>query len=332
MESIDDATLLHIIYAAVLFPFGAAMGSFLNVVAYRVPMEMSVVSPPSACPKCGHAIAAVDNIPLLGWLVLGGKCRNCRQPISVRYPLVELATGLLWALVGWRLAGLTYGYYANVFTGLLELAFVSAMVVTFLIDIDYLIILDEISLGGLAVALIASALLPSLHYADVDAVFVARYPVFDHILGDASPWLRGLAVSLTGMAAGLAFSLFIYYAGTWAFRKQIEAAKEEDPDVDSALGLGDVKLMAFYGAFFGWTSILFIFIAGSVLASLIGTVLKIVSGDPGGKKGLAGLGNRWRSSGSVLPFGPFLVAGSLLFLFLGDPILAEFKNLFTITR
>ena len=84
--------------------FGALIGSFLNVVVHRVPARRSVVSPPSACGACGHAIRPYDNIPIVSWLVLRGRCRDCRAPISPRYPLVELATALVFAIVAWVFA------------------------------------------------------------------------------------------------------------------------------------------------------------------------------------------------------------------------------------
>ena len=321
MDHLQNAVLLHWLYAGVLFVMGLAMGSFLNVVAYRAPLEISLLEPPSSCPACGKKIWARDNLPLLGWLRLGGKCRFCRAPISVRYPLVELAAGVLWAAVGWRAAGLQYGYWANVFIGLLELAFVSAMLVTFLVDMDFLIILDEISLGGTAVALIASALLPALHRAETPDAFAAFHPLLADWLDGSPAWVCGLAASLIGLAAGLAFSLLIYHLGNFFFKKQIQAAQQVDPDIDSALGLGDVKLMALFGAFLGWRSVFFIFLAGSIIGAVVGSAMKLASGDPEGKKGLAGLGARWRNGDSVLPFGPFLVLGALLYLFAGEPIL-----------
>lgn len=321
MESLDNLTILQLTYACVLFVFGLAMGSFLNVVAYRTPMGISIITPPSSCPRCAARIAAQDNLPLIGWLVLGGRCRNCKEPISVRYPLVELATGLLWAAAGWHIARFDYGYYQNVFMGLLALGFVSAMVVTFLVDMDFRIILDEISLGGLAAALAASALLPALHPpGDMELILDFR-PSLWALYAAQQPWLRGLIASLFGMLLGLAVSLFIYFAGNVMFREQIEAARAEDPEVDSALGLGDVKLMAFFGAFLGWQAVLFIFITASVLGSVIGTFMKILSGDSGGARWFRGLANRWRSGDSVLPFGPFLVVGALLYFFMGKDII-----------
>lgn len=97
---------------------GLVVGSFLNVVVYRIPAGLSVVNPPSACPKCGMAIKPYDNLPVLSWLVLRGRCRSCRNPISARYPLVEAATGGLFlavfALVGLRWTAIAYVWFAAV--------------------------------------------------------------------------------------------------------------------------------------------------------------------------------------------------------------------------
>ncbi len=103
-----DPQILAIAMPITLFLIGACIGSFLNVVVYRLPLGLSLVTPPSACPKCNHKLAAYDNVPILGWIWLGGKCRYCREPISVRYPLVELATAVLF--VGYYLLVFQYGY------------------------------------------------------------------------------------------------------------------------------------------------------------------------------------------------------------------------------
>ena len=97
--------------AVFVFAIGACVGSFLNVVVYRLPIGRSLITPPSACPKCGHKLAAWDNIPVLGWLLLRGKCRYCHEPISPRYPLVELVTGLLFVGHYWMLFHLGWGPY-----------------------------------------------------------------------------------------------------------------------------------------------------------------------------------------------------------------------------
>ncbi len=144
--------------------FGLIVGSFLNVCIYRLPREISIVSPPSACPVCNTAIKPWDNIPLISYLLLMGKCRNCGEKISIRYPIVELLNGLLYFLVvyffgfGWQLIPL--------------FAFVSAMIVITFIDIDFQIIPDVITIPGIAVGVISSTLFISdplfnLHESDM---------------------------------------------------------------------------------------------------------------------------------------------------------------------
>src|SRR6059058_5090993 len=93
---------VHVIYIAEFFVFGLVFGSFLNVCIYRLPRGMSVVHPRSACPKCGSPVASYDNIPVLSWMILRGKCRNCKTPISPRYWIVELLTGLLFVASFWK--------------------------------------------------------------------------------------------------------------------------------------------------------------------------------------------------------------------------------------
>src|SRR6185295_10763131 len=88
----------HIVYILFVFALGACVGSFLNVVVWRLPRGESLVSPPSHCPKCGKNLKWYDNLPIVGWIKLGGKCRFCREPISMRYPLIELITALIFVL------------------------------------------------------------------------------------------------------------------------------------------------------------------------------------------------------------------------------------------
>ncbi len=133
---------------AVAGVLGLIVGSFLNVVIHRLPNEKSVVSPPSSCPSCGMRIAARDNVPVVSWILLRGRCRNCRAPISLRYPAVELANGALWVLV--LRAAPSWGDAA---TG----AFLaSACLALFAIDLDHWILPDAITLPGIAVGLALS--------------------------------------------------------------------------------------------------------------------------------------------------------------------------------
>ena len=132
----------------IAFVFGTAIGSFLNVCIARIPSGESVVHPPSRCPKCGAAIRMYDNVPLLGYLWLIGRCRDCKAPISLRYPLIEALTGFLFALLAYRF---------DVSPALIAYAaFVSALIVVSFIDLDHQIIPDGISLPGIVVGLLVA--------------------------------------------------------------------------------------------------------------------------------------------------------------------------------
>lgn len=131
-------TGLLVAFAGVL---GLAVGSFLNVVIWRVPRGESVVRPGSACPRCGTPIRARDNVPVLGWLVLRGRCRDCAAPISARYPLVELGTGLLFAVTAWRFAGEVWALPAYLYLAAIAVALAA-------IDLDVRRLPDPIVLPG----------------------------------------------------------------------------------------------------------------------------------------------------------------------------------------
>lgn len=312
-ERVGDSVMSSPLTLALLLFFpGLIVGSFLTRLIHRTPYEEGLRSP-DTCPSCGGRIAAKDVVPLASWFLLKGRCRACRAAIPWRYPAIEAATGLAWAVQGWRLA-LLPADGQTVAIGLLELAFVSALIATAVIDWDCLIILDEISLGGAAVALAASPLLPRLHHAERVESFAAYFPELYLLFGTWPAWARSLGASVVGLAAGLGFSLLVYWFGNLAFKERIEEAQAEDPEVDSALGLGDVKLMAFFGAFLGWRAVFGIFLVGAVTGALGGIVLRIATGEPEGGQGVAGLRNRWRTGSSFLPFGPFLVLGAYLAL------------------
>ncbi len=132
--------------------FGLLIGSFLNVVIYRLPRGQSLVTPPSTCPGCGSRIRPIDNIPVLSWILLGGKCHKCGAPISIQYPIVELATGFLFLLVAW----LTPAGPLLV----ARLLFVVILVVLFGIDLHHQILPNVITLPGIAVGFLFSLVTP----------------------------------------------------------------------------------------------------------------------------------------------------------------------------
>ncbi len=221
-----------------VFIVGACVGSFLNVCIYRIPREESIVFPGSHCPKCGKAIKWYDNLPILSWLLLRAKCRNCGQSISARYALVETLVAVLFTLV-W----MQYGPQA--LTPVFWLVIAGLVVATF-IDFEHYIIPDRISLGGIAVGLLLSFFVPELH--------ALTNPVFQ------LDGLQGLASSAIGVAAGSGSLWMVAVVGKMIFKKD-------------AMGLGDVKLLGAIGAFMGWRSVIFTIVISSFLGSIVGVTL-----------------------------------------------------------
>lgn len=173
-------TLLPFTYMAVfVFLFGAAIGSFLNVCIYRLPLDQSIVSPGSRCMSCGAVVRWFDNIPIISWLVLRGRCRGCGAGFSIRYPLVELLTACLFLLLFLRF-GLSISFAIYV------LLVVALIVITF-IDFDHQIIPDEISLSGVVLGFLASFFLPE----------------------------PGWASSLAGIVVGWGSLALVFYAYLW---------------------------------------------------------------------------------------------------------------------
>jgi leader peptidase (prepilin peptidase)/N-methyltransferase len=217
---------------------GFAIGSFLNVVIHRIPREESIVFPTSRCPECGTAIRPYDNIPVLSYLVLRGRCRNCRTPISARYPAVEALTGLLFAL--------TFAHDGLTLALPFDLIFVAALVALVFIDAEHMILPDVITLPGLALALVCRALVPNLYGLEfMTGGLLAGWPT----------WAVSLFGALFGAAIG-GGSLWLM-GWLWERLRGVEA-----------MGLGDVKMMFMVGALLGWPrTVLTIFlavIAGSV--------------------------------------------------------------------
>lgn len=277
--------------------FGACIGSFLNVVIYRVPAGKSIVRPGSAC-ACGAPIAWYDNIPVLSWLILRGRARCCGRHFSARYPFVELLTALLFlacwlrmppavAVCGWILLG-------------------SLICGTF-IDLDHMIIPDVFTIGLAVEGVILSALVPALH-GQHGGIF-------------ALDSLRSVSDALVGLVAGSGIVLWIALIAEALLRKE-------------AMGFGDVKFVGAIGAFCGWHGALFSVFGGAAVGTVwLGTALlwQKVSGikgsgaprseTPEGEPADLGLGVH-------VPFGPMLaIAGALYFLLLRGPVDAWFGRL-----
>jgi len=305
------------LYACALFLFGLCAGSFLNVVIYRLPHGASLLHPPSTCPKCSSLIKWYDNLPVFSWLLLRAKCRSCSEPISSRYPSVELATGLLWGAVGAMAAKFTLEplVLAGVMTA--TLVFVSILIAIAFIDYDLQIIPDELSIGGTVLMLGASAALPYLHPSWVETI--------PEVPGQVASLFGGVIGAVGGGGFILTFSIM----GTLLFRHQITKAQVEDPDISTAIGFGDVKLLTLVGAFLGWQSVLVSFLFGTVFGALGGIVDKVRTGSwPPERIGIAGaIRYRWHSGGSVIPFGPFLCAGAMVMVFARTPVLDWFHSI-----
>lgn len=153
-----------VVLLAVAFLFGVVVGSFANVCIYRIPLHLSVVSPRSRCPRCERPIRALENIPVLSWVFLLGRCRGCREPISLRYPLVELANGLLWA-------GVLFAFGPTVRAACL-LPFTTALLILALVDYDVQILPDVITRPGIVLGL-ALAFVPAWPVRPVAALAAA---------------------------------------------------------------------------------------------------------------------------------------------------------------
>ncbi|MGD8322276.1 MAG: prepilin peptidase [Gemmatimonadota bacterium] len=212
--------------------FGLAVGSFLNVCAFRWPVEESVVSPPSHCPRCREPVRWHDNIPVVSWLVLRGRCRWCKEPISIQYPLVELATGLVWAGV--------FAAHGLSWEALRGALFLTILFGISLSDARFYIIPDEFSVGG-AVLGVALSFLPG----GVD-------------------WTS----SVVGAAVGYGFLWLVAVGGTWVM-KRLFPGRLEEAGVDRAMGGGDIKMMMMVGAFVGVWGVAETIFLGSLLALLV---------------------------------------------------------------
>jgi leader peptidase (prepilin peptidase)/N-methyltransferase len=219
-------------FGALSFLLGACIGSFLNVVIYRLPAGQSVVHPRSRC-RCGAWIAWYDNIPILSWFILLGRCRTCRTPFSFRYPLVEFLTAMLftacWIVGGWPI-------------GAVWMVFVSLMIPAAMIDLDTMELPDTFTIGGFLAGVVLSTAVPeSIHISATGPAFVGH--------------LLALKASLLGAFVGSGLILWIALLGELIFRKE-------------AMGFGDVKLMGAIGAFCGWQGAVFSLFAGALLGCI----------------------------------------------------------------
>jgi leader peptidase (prepilin peptidase)/N-methyltransferase len=263
--------------AALLGLLGLLIGSFLNVVIYRLPVILeaqwkaecaevqghvapeptqafNLMVPRSRCQACGHTLGWFENIPVLSYLMLRGKCSHCKAPISIRYPLVELATAAMFGYAGWRWGASLHG--------VLWAAFAATLLTLAMIDWDTTLLPDSITLPLLWAGLIAAAL---------------------RLSGPALP------DALWGAVGGY-MSLWLVY---WGFK--LATGKE-------GMGFGDFKLFAALGAWFGWPALIPIILMASVIGAVIGIAMKFSSG---------------LREGGYIPFGPFLAGAGLTAMVVG---------------
>ena len=236
----DGPAILHSAFGILqffAFALGAIIGSFLNVVIHRYPREESIVFPPSRCPHCDEPIRWYDNIPLLSFIVLLGRCRACRQPILWRYPLVELANALFY---------LAIFLHTGPQVAFLFLAAIVSMLITLIyIDAEIQILPDVIDVPGIAVGLAIGALglwrsAPTLMLSD--------------------SWLDAVAGAAVG--AGIVAAIIGAY---WLVRR-IEG-----------MGWGDSKMLAMIGALVGWRAVVGVLLVGSITGALIGVPIALRS-------------------------------------------------------
>jgi leader peptidase (prepilin peptidase) / N-methyltransferase len=296
------------IFAATIFVLGLAFGSFLNVCIYRLPLGKSVVAPGSACPHCEKFIPLYDNVPVFSWLLLRGKCRNCREPISPRYLLVELITGLMF-LGCYAHFGLTLLMLKCIVLGYLLLGLIFT-------DAETKLLPDALTLPGVVLGIIFSLLVP------VDDLVSRLLPgmVSLQVSGEISWRVWSLADSLLGAAVGASF---LYGAAAIYLRARgVEG-----------MGFGDVKLMAMIGAFLGTKLTVLTIFAASLAGSLFGvsTVLAVWikrtrRNAARGSSSPVARRRAWYSARLALrhyemPFGVFLGSMALLAFLFGNNIL-----------
>ena len=215
----------------IIFTLGASIGSFLNVVIYRIPAELSILWPPSHCPQCHSRLKSTENVPIFGWLSLRGRCGHCRQPISIRYPVVELITGLLFLLLFWKfgITISTLGYCA----------FFSWLIALSIIDLDTMTLPNPLTQSGLILGLVFQ----------MSTTLETNFQVNNLI--------NYLMIGIMGAVIGLWLFDLTSILGSIAFGQTV-------------MGGGDAKLAAMIGAWLGWKYLLLASFLACGLGAFIG--------------------------------------------------------------
>ncbi len=266
------------------FMLGSIIGSFLNVVIHRIPLEESIIFPNSACPKCENKIKPYDNLPIISWLFLGGKCRNCKEPISIRYPAVEFLTGSLFLLSFWQI-GLTE--FLPV-----VLIFVTTMVSLIFIDSEHMILPNVITYPLLVFTIIIRIIFPVMFGVAIYFPDLSHYPM--SLLHGSPIWLVSL---IGGIFGGLVGGGSLWLVGEiWKKLRGVDA-----------MGMGDVKMMFGVGALLGWRLTLLSIFLGAFSGAIAGVLVIAKSKD--------------KSMQAQIPFGIFLGIGSIVALLFGENII-----------
>jgi leader peptidase (prepilin peptidase) / N-methyltransferase len=345
-------------WSVCFFALGCIVGSFLNVCIYRMPLELSVVSPPSYCPHCKYSIPFYLNIPLVTWLALHGRCKNCGAPISPRYFIVELLTGVAF-LACWLEFGNPHHPLPTLALALVYAIFLAGLICATFIDFEHFIIPDEITLGGMVLGFALSLLLPSLH--DTNSLSLALWRSALGILigaGIIYGILRLGKLLFGRQKLALPADTIIYFTDTAVclpdreipyddifYRKSdtivlkartvelvdrgyrdvivrlspsalqigeenirpdevahLEVVCSEITLPREAMGLGDVKFMGAIGAFIGWQGAIFSLMVSSMIGAAFGIILILL---------------RKREWSSRMPYGPYIAAAAVLWLFGG---------------
>jgi leader peptidase (prepilin peptidase)/N-methyltransferase len=302
------------VIASAVFVLGLAFGSFLNVCIYRLPLGLSVITPRSACPKCKHAIALYDNVPVLSWLILGGCCRHCKTRISPRYLTIELLTGAMFLACYW--------YFGLTLSTLKYCALAFLLLGLIFTDAETKLLPDKMTLPGLALGLVFSLIVPLNDLASQFLPGMVSLP----FSGDVSARIVSLLDSLLGAALGASF---IYGAGAIYLRwRGMEG-----------MGFGDVKLMAMVGAFLGMKLTVFTIFTASLAGSLFGLTTVFVVWLKRTHRFMRRLANAqaarrrgWQSAQMVLrhyqmPFGVFLGSMAIFAFFFGNQFLRWYGRL-----
>ncbi len=273
----------------IVFVFGAVIGSFLNVVIHRVPNEQSLLGT-SKCPHCGTGIKPWHNVPILGWLMLGGKCAACKAPIAWRYPAVELLTALVFILT---LSQIGFNAFLPV-----ALVFVATMISLIFIDAEHMILPNVITYPLFVAAIIVRVIYPiafeGFRFSDMN------FAPMTSMQGQPE-WLISLAGAILGALVG-GGSLWLVGA-IWKALRGVDA-----------MGLGDVKLLLGVGALLGWRLTILTIFLGAFSGAMVGVFLVMRSKD--------------RNLQTQLPFGIFLGVGSIVALLFGDRMIAWYLTNF----